>query len=369
MREPWLLTHFFVGLRKQLPSCNCAFHTEGSSAFEWTVFLLFWCLQSCKMKALQTAGEDNFPDFQFVSSCDIQSKDTLAALNCMGLMTHHKHHFEDMLDRASDTFFNHASFPDSRWCFSKTWDNLTETRKIPVLCTVITVLHFPAIAPSSMVNSRGAFFAIFSQYCNIPLQVPYAIYNPTTLCYWGMCCAIYCTWVTLSDHVPVPGVPEKGRYALCADKAHETISWDERRDIALGLAYKTRSRLCRGPGTGRTHHLSNHGSISGFMVHWLLVVTAHAVLQLHLNLCLFMVCSVLWLFPRGRCVRCHYQCPVPTEVDLDISGMPCVGSSSRGKMLGRKDPSSQPQFFSSSILSPLYCYGFQILYTWYIYCT
>ena len=39
------------------------------------------------------------------------------------------------------------------------------------------------------------------------------------------------------------------------------------------------------------------------------------------------------------------QCPYVENIDLDISGLPCIGSSTMGCMKGEDDRSSQAQFF------------------------
>lgn len=58
-----------------------------------------------------------------------------------------------------------------------------------------------------------------------------------------------------------------------------------------------------------------------------------------------------WLCLKGpeRCSMHKSTCPWPEAVDLDISGTPCVGSSTMGDHLGKDDPSSHAQKFGCKI--------------------
>ena len=47
----------------------------------------------------------------------------------------------------------------------------------------------------------------------------------------------------------------------------------------------------------------------------------------------------------GRCSKCEKECPFPENVDIDLSGTPCVGSSTMGNLKGGNDPSSAAQCF------------------------
>ena len=49
-----------------------------------------------------------------------------------------------------------------------------------------------------------------------------------------------------------------------------------------------------------------------------------------------------WL-DSSWCDVCQATCPLPTSIDLDVSGTPCTGSSHRGNMLGEDDHTSNPQ--------------------------
>ena len=53
--------------------------------------------------------------------------------------------------------------------------------------------------------------------------------------------------------------------------------------------------------------------------------------------------TVSHLIAQRRCHKCGCVCPIVEDVDVDISGTPCVGSSTRGAMKGELDPSSQCQ--------------------------
>lgn len=60
-----------------------------------------------------------------------------------------------------------------------------------------------------------------------------------------------------------------------------------------------------------------------------------------------------------RCIRCaasrctlhNTLCPRADRVDINISGTPCTGSSTRGNGLGKQDHTSQPQQFDWSSLN------------------
>ena len=44
-----------------------------------------------------------------------------------------------------------------------------------------------------------------------------------------------------------------------------------------------------------------------------------------------------------RCSIHKAFCSMPTDLDLDVSGTPCTGSSHRGAMKGENDETSNPQ--------------------------
>eukprot|EP00435_Cladocopium_sp_Y103_P037522 s1056_g9.t4 len=69
-----------------------------------------WLCFDLPLRALFSADEDRVPELQFLSSCDVQHENTMKALHEMGLLKHHKHHFVDILDRASHVSGN-ASIP------------------------------------------------------------------------------------------------------------------------------------------------------------------------------------------------------------------------------------------------------------------
>lgn len=52
----------------------------------------------------------------------------------------------------------------------------------------------------------------------------------------------------------------------------------------------------------------------------------------------------------SRCAVHDKDCNYAQNVDLDISGLPCVGSSTMGAMRGQDDQSSQAQFFVHALL-------------------
>ena len=55
-------------------------------------------------KALSSTGGGRFPEMHFLSSCDKEDQNTMAALRSMDLLTHHQHHFKDVLDCLSAAF-------------------------------------------------------------------------------------------------------------------------------------------------------------------------------------------------------------------------------------------------------------------------
>lgn len=76
----------------------------------------------------------------------------------------------------------------------------------------------------------------------------------------------------------------------------------------------------------------------------------------------------------NRCSDHDALCSFPQSVDIDISGTPCVGSSTRGKLLGGNDPSSSSQFLPSRISAAfqgsVHCLTWNVYlqYLLYTYC-